>query len=117
MSEGGQFTRLFSPLQVGGRALRNRITPRWIDFLAERAKGGAGMVITERPRWRRVRSSPLSILPMKVASRRRPPRSKVKVPAWLVNYGTRGVNSFGVRSGLPREFPINPTRTVGLSRM
>ncbi len=62
MSEGGQFTRLFSPLQVGGRALRNRIalpatltnygasnriTPRWIDFLAERAKGGAGMVITE----------------------------------------------------------------------
>ena len=62
MSEGGQFTRLFSPLQVGGRALRNRIalpatltnygasnriTPRWINFLAERAKGGAGMVITE----------------------------------------------------------------------
>ena len=62
MSEGGQFTRLFSPLQVGGRTLRNRIalpatltnygasnriTPRWINFLAERAKGRAGMVITE----------------------------------------------------------------------
>ena len=62
MSEGGQFTRLFSPLQVGGRTLRNRIalpatltnygsgnriTPRWIHFLAERAKGGAGMIITE----------------------------------------------------------------------
>src|SRR5262245_45449761 len=62
MSEGGQFTRLFSPLQVGGRTLRNRIalpatltnygssnriTPRWINFLAERAKGGAGMIITE----------------------------------------------------------------------
>jgi 2,4-dienoyl-CoA reductase-like NADH-dependent reductase (Old Yellow Enzyme family) len=62
MSEGGQFARLFSPLQVGGRSLknrialaatltnygsRNRITPRWINFLAERAKGGAGMVITE----------------------------------------------------------------------
>src|SRR5215471_17395645 len=62
MSEGGQFTRLFSPLQVGGRTLRNRIalpatltnygsnnriTPRWINFLVERAKGGAGMIITE----------------------------------------------------------------------
>ena len=62
MSEGGQFSRLFSPLQVGGRTLRNRIalpatltnygsgnriTSRWINFLAERAKGGAGMVITE----------------------------------------------------------------------
>jgi 2,4-dienoyl-CoA reductase-like NADH-dependent reductase (Old Yellow Enzyme family) len=62
MSKGGQFTRLFSPLQVGGRTLRNRIalpatltnygsgnriTPRWINFLAERAKGGAGMIITE----------------------------------------------------------------------
>src|ERR1044071_7238545 len=62
MSEGGQFTRLFSPLQVGGRTLRNRIalpatltnygsgnriTPRWINFLAERAKGGASMIITE----------------------------------------------------------------------
>jgi dimethylglycine catabolism A len=62
MSEGGQFTRLFSPLQIGGRTLRNRIalpatltnygsgnriTPRWINFLAERAKGGAGMIITE----------------------------------------------------------------------
>jgi 2,4-dienoyl-CoA reductase-like NADH-dependent reductase (Old Yellow Enzyme family) len=62
MSEGGQFSRLFSPLQVGGRTLRNRIalpatltnygsgnriTSRWINFLAERAKGGAGMIITE----------------------------------------------------------------------
>src|SRR6516162_2048506 len=62
MSEGGHFTRLFSPLQVGGRTLRNRIalpatltnygsnnriTPRWINFLVERAKGGAGMIITE----------------------------------------------------------------------
>ena len=56
------YPRLFSPLQVGRRTLRNRIalpatltnfgaghrvTGRWIDFLAERAKGGAGMVITE----------------------------------------------------------------------
>ena len=62
MSDGGQFARLFSSLQVGGRVLRNRIalaatltnygsgnriTPRWVNFLAERAKGGAGMVITE----------------------------------------------------------------------
>lgn len=56
------FPRLFNPLQLGRRALRNRIalcatltnfgahhrvTERWIDFLAERAKGGAGMIITE----------------------------------------------------------------------
>jgi len=56
------FPRLFSPLQVGRRTLRNRIalsatltnyasghrvTERWIDFLAERAKGGAAMLITE----------------------------------------------------------------------
>ena len=62
MSKGGQFSRLFSSLQVGGRTLRNRIalpatltnygsgnriTSRWINFLAERAKGGAGMIITE----------------------------------------------------------------------
>jgi 2,4-dienoyl-CoA reductase-like NADH-dependent reductase (Old Yellow Enzyme family)/thioredoxin reductase len=62
MSDGGQFARLFSPLPVGGRTLKNRIalaatltnygagnriTPRWINFLAERAKGGAGMVISE----------------------------------------------------------------------
>ena len=26
---------------------RNRVTDRWISFLAERAKGGAGMIITE----------------------------------------------------------------------
>lgn len=56
------YPRLFEPLQVGRRTLRNRIalpatltnyavghrvTPRWIDFLAERAKGGTGMIITE----------------------------------------------------------------------
>jgi 2,4-dienoyl-CoA reductase-like NADH-dependent reductase (Old Yellow Enzyme family) len=62
MSDGGQFARLFSPLRIGDRTLRNRIalaatltnygsgnriTSRWINFLAERAKGGVGMVITE----------------------------------------------------------------------
>jgi dimethylglycine catabolism A len=62
VSESTQFARLFSPLQVGRRAVRNRIalaatltnygsgnrvTARWVDFLAERAKGGAGMIITE----------------------------------------------------------------------
>ena len=62
MSENAYFPRLFSPLRVGQRTLRNRIalpatttnygarnrvTDRWIDFLAERAKGGAGLVITE----------------------------------------------------------------------
>ena len=56
------FPRLFSPLRIGQRMLRNRIalpatttnygarnrvTDRWISFLAERAKGGAGLVVTE----------------------------------------------------------------------
>ncbi len=56
------FPRLFSPLRVGrgelrnrvalsatltNYAMRNRVTDRWIDFLAERAAGGAGMIITE----------------------------------------------------------------------
>jgi 2,4-dienoyl-CoA reductase-like NADH-dependent reductase (Old Yellow Enzyme family) len=56
------FPHLFSPLQLGRRTLRNRIalpatttnygagnrvTDRWISFLAERAKDGAGMVISE----------------------------------------------------------------------
>lgn len=56
------YPRLFTALKVGGRALRNRIalpatltnfgaghrvTERWIGFLAERAKGGAGMLISE----------------------------------------------------------------------
>src|SRR3981189_557180 len=62
LSENAYFPRLFNPLRVGQRTLRNRIalsatttnygernrvTNRWIDFLAERAKGGAGAVITE----------------------------------------------------------------------
>src|SRR5215510_7345322 len=56
------FPRLFTPLRIGSRTLRNRvalsatttcygarnrITERWIDFLAERAKGGAAMLVTE----------------------------------------------------------------------
>ena len=56
------FPLLFSPLQVGRRTLknrialpatltnygaRNRVTERWIDFLVERAKGGAGLIVTE----------------------------------------------------------------------
>jgi 2,4-dienoyl-CoA reductase-like NADH-dependent reductase (Old Yellow Enzyme family)/thioredoxin reductase len=62
VSENAYFPRLFSPLQVGQRTLRNRIalaatltnfgarnriTDRWINFLGERAKGGAGMIVTE----------------------------------------------------------------------
>jgi 2,4-dienoyl-CoA reductase-like NADH-dependent reductase (Old Yellow Enzyme family) len=62
LSESAHFPRLFSPLQLGRRTLRNRIalaatltnygadhrvTERWIDFLGERAKGGAGMIVTE----------------------------------------------------------------------
>jgi len=62
MTDNLNFPRLFSPLKVGERTLRNRIalsatltnygaghriTERWIDFLAERAKGGCGMIVTE----------------------------------------------------------------------
>jgi dimethylglycine catabolism A len=62
LSENASFPRLFAPLKVGGRTLRNRIalsatltnygaghrvTERWIDFLAERAKGAAAMLVTE----------------------------------------------------------------------
>ena len=62
MSQNAHFPRLFSALRVGRRTLRNRIalsatltnygaghrvTERWIDFLAERAKGGAAMLVTE----------------------------------------------------------------------
>jgi 2,4-dienoyl-CoA reductase-like NADH-dependent reductase (Old Yellow Enzyme family) len=62
MSDNNFFPRLFSTLQVGSRTLRNRIalpatltnygaghrvTERWTNFLAERAKGGAGMIVTE----------------------------------------------------------------------
>ena len=56
------YPHLFSELGVGTRTLRNRIalpatltnfgagnriTDRWIDFLAERARGGCGLVVTE----------------------------------------------------------------------
>ena len=56
------YPHLFSELKVGTRTLRNRIalpatltnfgagnriTDRWVDFLAERARGGCGLVVTE----------------------------------------------------------------------
>lgn len=56
------YPRLFSPIEVGGRTLRNRlclsatltnygagnrVTARWIDFLVERAKGGAALLVSE----------------------------------------------------------------------
>lgn len=59
---GAPFPRLFEPLTLAGRRLRNRIcfpavvsllgrehriTPRWIDYYAERAKGGAALLVTE----------------------------------------------------------------------
>ncbi len=62
MKGSAPFPHLFEPLTVGRRTLRNRIalpatltnyaaghrvTPRWVDFLVERAKGGTGMIITE----------------------------------------------------------------------
>ena len=62
MSDNPYFPRLFSSLEVGERTLRNRVvlsatltnygaghrvTDRWTNFLAERAKGGCGAIITE----------------------------------------------------------------------
>ena len=62
MSDNPYFPRLFSPLRVGERTLRNRVvlsatltnygaghrvTDPWTNFLAERAKGGCGAIITE----------------------------------------------------------------------
>ena len=62
MSDNAFFPNLFRPLQIGTRTLRNRIalpatltnygaghrvTERWTNFLAERAKGGAGMIVSE----------------------------------------------------------------------
>ena len=56
------YPHLFSELALGTRTLRNRIalpatltnfgagnriTDRWVDFLAERARGGCGLVVTE----------------------------------------------------------------------
>ena len=56
------YPNLFSELALGTRTLRNRIalpatltnfgagnriTDRWVDFLAERARGGCGLIVTE----------------------------------------------------------------------
>ena len=56
------FAHLFSPIQIRNREIRNRIalpatltnygvghrvTDRWVDFLAARAIGGAGLVVSE----------------------------------------------------------------------
>ena len=57
-----RYPHLFSEIEVGTRTVRNRIalpatltnfgagnriTERWIDFLAERARGGCGLIVTE----------------------------------------------------------------------
>ena len=57
-----RYPHLFSELEVGARTLRNRIalpatltnygsgnriTDRWVNFLAERARGGCGLVVSE----------------------------------------------------------------------
>jgi 2,4-dienoyl-CoA reductase-like NADH-dependent reductase (Old Yellow Enzyme family) len=62
MSDDPSFPRLFSSVKIGERSLRNRvvlsatltnyaagqrITDRWINFLAERAKGGCAAIVTE----------------------------------------------------------------------
>src|SRR3974377_1973141 len=62
MSDNRYFPRLFSSVKVAERTLRNRvvlsatltnygadhrITDRWTNFLAERAKGGCGAIVTE----------------------------------------------------------------------
>ena len=56
------YPHLFSEIEVGARTLRNRIalpatltnygsgnriTDRWVNFLAERARGGCGLIVTE----------------------------------------------------------------------
>ena len=56
------FPHLFSPIRIRNREVRNRIalpatltnygsenrvTERWIDFLSARARGGAGLIVTE----------------------------------------------------------------------
>ncbi len=60
--EASAYPNLFSELRVGSRTLRNRIalpatltnygvanriTARWTDFLVERARGGAGLIVSE----------------------------------------------------------------------
>src|SRR6202030_3989201 len=62
MHDNPHFPHPFSPLNVGQRTLRNRValaatltnygaahrvTDRWTNFLAERTKGGCGMIVTE----------------------------------------------------------------------
>ncbi|HEY7084951.1 MAG TPA: FAD-dependent oxidoreductase [Hyphomicrobiaceae bacterium] len=62
MSDTNSFPLLFSSAKVGERTLRNRVvlsatltnygaghgvTDRWTNFLAERAKGGCGAIVTE----------------------------------------------------------------------
>jgi len=57
-----RYRHLFSPIRIRNRELRNRIalpatltnygsgnriTERWIDFLAARARGGAGLIVSE----------------------------------------------------------------------
>ena len=57
-----RYPHLFSEIAVGTRTVRNRIalpatltnfgagnriTDRWVDFLAERARGGCGLIVTE----------------------------------------------------------------------
>ncbi|MDE0941254.1 MAG: FAD-dependent oxidoreductase [Alphaproteobacteria bacterium] len=56
------YPNLFSPLKIGGREIRNRvavpatltnfgvanrITDKWRNYLVERAKGGAGLIVSE----------------------------------------------------------------------
>ena len=62
MDAGSTYPHLFSEIEIGARTVRNRIalpatltnfgagnriTDRWIDFLAERARGGCGLIVTE----------------------------------------------------------------------
>ena len=61
-TDSSRYPHLFSEIEIGARTVRNRIalpatltnfgagnriTERWIDFLAERARGGCGLVVTE----------------------------------------------------------------------
>ena len=62
MGTASRYPHLFSPIEIAGREIRNRIalpatltnygrdcriTDRWTSFLVERARGGAGLIVSE----------------------------------------------------------------------
>jgi 2,4-dienoyl-CoA reductase (NADPH2) len=79
------FPILFSPIRIAGMELKNRIvmpamatnflvdgtvTERMIDYFRARARGGAGLLVTEAASVRAVPGSPLSRLHLNVSDDR-----------------------------------------------